>query len=61
MMTRQEVSIAIGERIRSGEFLPGDRLPPVRALADRYRASPGTVRAALRDLDRDGLTAGPQG
>jgi DNA-binding GntR family transcriptional regulator len=61
MTTRQEVRAQVEERIRSGEFAPGDRLPSIRVLASLYRASPGTVRAALNDLDQVGLIAGPQG
>ncbi len=38
----------------SGEWLPGDRLPPERELAERYGCSLITVRHALGELVRDG-------
>ncbi len=37
----------------SGEWLPGDRLPPERELAERYGCSLITVRRALTELTRE--------
>jgi GntR family transcriptional regulator len=37
-----------------GEWLPGDRMPPERELAERYGCSLITVRHALGELVRDG-------
>ena len=38
----------------SGEWVPGDRMPPERELAERYGCSLITVRHALGELVRDG-------
>jgi DNA-binding transcriptional MocR family regulator len=44
--------------IRAGRLRPGDALPPVRTLAQRLAASPGTVAAAYRTLRLRGLVGG---
>ncbi|MFN2591651.1 MAG: GntR family transcriptional regulator [Candidatus Dormibacteria bacterium] len=47
-------------QIRRGEFKPGDRLPPERALIELYGTSRTTVSAALAVLKAEGLlTSGP--
>jgi DNA-binding GntR family transcriptional regulator len=47
---------ALRERIFEGELGPGERLPE-RELTERYRVARHTVRAALRELTREGLVA----
>ncbi|MFC7505331.1 substrate-binding domain-containing protein [Nocardioides sp. CPCC 206347] len=55
--------LGIAEQIRSrialqladGELAPGDRLPPVRALANELGVNMNTVRAAYAKLETDGL------
>ncbi len=42
------------ERVASGEFQPGDRLPSEAELCDAYQVSPMTVRRAVTQLVRDG-------
>lgn len=43
------------ERIRSGDFARGDRLPGENQLAEDYSVSRGTVRGALSELQRRNL------
>ena len=42
-------------KIASGEYAPGDRLPPVRDLALEAGVNPNTVQRAYAELERDGL------
>src|SRR5438132_14338078 len=41
--------------IREGRWAPGDQIPPERELAERFRVSRTSVRAALRALDMQGV------
>ena len=43
------------ERIRAGEWLPGEQIPSVRQIADEYGVSIGTARRALSVLSDEGL------
>jgi GntR family transcriptional regulator len=49
------VSAALRERIQAGEWLPGEQLPSVRAIADHYDVSPNTARRAVELLKDAGL------
>jgi DNA-binding transcriptional regulator YhcF (GntR family) len=51
----EQLVAAIRRRIDSGSLAPGERLPPVRALADELDLSPNTVAKAYRALEREGL------
>ena len=51
----QQVAGQLGELIRHGEFLPGDRLPPERDLARQLGVSRPTVREAMIALEIAGL------
>lgn len=42
-------------RIRSGEYRPGDALPPQRELAESLGVTLMTLRQALRELEDEGL------
>ena len=42
-------------RIASGEYGPGQKLPPVRDLALEAGVNPNTVQRAYSELERDGL------
>lgn len=44
--------------VRSGELQPGDRLPTVRALAEKLGIAANTVARAYRELEADGLVEG---
>jgi DNA-binding transcriptional MocR family regulator len=56
--TAREISASVEAGVRNGQLTPGDRLPPVRELADQLGISPTTVAAAYGDLRRRGITAG---
>ncbi|MFP3914423.1 MAG: GntR family transcriptional regulator [Actinomycetota bacterium] len=43
------------ERIRSGEFQVGSRLPSVRSMADEFHSNPSTVDRALHRLAQAGI------
>ena len=45
----------IQELIRSGDLRPGDKLPPERALAERFGIGRGYIRRALQKLDFYGV------
>jgi GntR family transcriptional repressor for pyruvate dehydrogenase complex len=51
----QAVSAAVLERIRSGEFGPGDRLPTERMLMEEYGVGRNSVREAVQALVTLGL------
>ena len=57
----QEIAEAIRRRIASGELKPGDKLPPVRKMAQSWNCTPGTVSRAYSELARDGLVKGRRG
>ena len=51
----QRIRGAIEERIRSGEWAPGHRIPFEHELVSRYACARATVSKALSALVRDGL------
>lgn len=57
----QQLVCAVLDAIASGSLLPGDRLPPVRAVAAEVLVNPNTVAKAWRDLEHLGVTAGRNG
>ena len=65
MAKRQHLYLEIAESIRlriaSGEIGPGDRLPPVRKMAQRWNCTPGTISRAYSTLAQDGLIEGFRG
>ena len=50
-----EVADRILERIRSGEFEPGDRLPSEREFMEQYQVGRPAVREAMLTIERMGL------
>jgi GntR family transcriptional regulator, transcriptional repressor for pyruvate dehydrogenase complex len=53
--TFEEAVDQIAERIKSGDYLPGDRLPSERELAARMRISRPTLREAVKTLVEAGV------
>jgi GntR family transcriptional repressor for pyruvate dehydrogenase complex len=51
----QTVSDLLAQRIRTGEWLPDERLPSIAQLARDLGASTGSVREALRSLESAGV------
>jgi GntR family transcriptional regulator, transcriptional repressor for pyruvate dehydrogenase complex len=51
----QAVFEELRQRIRGGEWLPGERLPSITLLAKELEVSTGSVREALRSLQSMGL------
>lgn len=47
---------SLRERLRSGEWQPGDRLPTESQLSEEYGVSRSTVRGALQLLENQGRT-----
>ena len=45
----------IKQKIMSGEYQPGQRLPSVRELATDAAVNPNTMQRALNELEREGL------
>lgn len=45
----------IKQKIMSGEYQPGQRLPSVRELAADAAVNPNTMQRALAELEREGL------
>ncbi|MGY5764187.1 GntR family transcriptional regulator [Brachybacterium sp. DNPG3] len=43
------------DKVRSGELLPGDRLPAIRAAASERRLAAGTVAKAYKLLEEAGV------
>lgn len=45
----------IKQKIMSGEYQPGQRMPSVRELAADAAVNPNTMQRALAELEREGL------
>jgi molybdate-binding protein/DNA-binding transcriptional regulator YhcF (GntR family) len=56
-----EIAEAIRRLIVSGQLKPGDRLPSVRVMAERWRCTPNTVSRGYALLSREGLVVGHRG
>jgi GntR family transcriptional regulator len=59
----EQIIARIQEAIATGVLEPGDRLPPVRQLADNLDIAPGTVARAYSELEARGvvITEGARG
>jgi molybdate-binding protein/DNA-binding transcriptional regulator YhcF (GntR family) len=56
-----EIAETMRRLIVSGELSPGDRLPPVRELAESWKCTPNTVSRAYALLGREGLVSARRG
>ena len=54
-VTAEAVSQAVLHRITTGQFAPGDRLPPVRKLAEEIGSNRNTVNKAYQMLFELGI------
>jgi len=60
-MSSRGIADDLTNRIRAGDYQPGQKLPALRELADLYSVSVSTIQRAL-ELTRDrGLTVGRAG
>lgn len=57
----RELADRLAERIRSGEFTPGEQLPHIRDLVDAGEGSKSTVHAAYKALEAEGLVTSSRG
>ena len=56
-----QVAETVARAITAGEMQPGERLPSIRELSDRYGVAPMTIQHALRILRERGLIVSWQG
>ncbi|MBN2559715.1 MAG: GntR family transcriptional regulator [Phycisphaerae bacterium] len=57
----QRVAESIRQEILHGDLKPGDSLPSVREMAERWNCTPGTVQHAYRELARQGIIVSQPG
>lgn len=57
----RELADKLAERIRSGEYGPGQQLPHIRELVEAGEGSKSTVHAAYKALEAEGLVASSRG
>jgi molybdate-binding protein/DNA-binding transcriptional regulator YhcF (GntR family) len=57
----QVIAEAIRQEILRGELRPGDRMPTVRQMTERWGCTPGTVQRAYHELAQRGLVASRRG
>lgn len=56
-----QVADALRTEIQSGRYAPGQKLPSVRALAERFSVAPMTLTGALRMLKDEGVVSSVHG
>jgi GntR family transcriptional regulator len=57
----RQIQDMIRFRVASGQLLPGEQLPTVRAMAVELSVNPNTVIRAYTELERDGVLRMEQG
>ncbi|MEO3777062.1 winged helix-turn-helix domain-containing protein [Micromonospora sp. B11E3] len=58
---RQRIAQDIRDKVASGEYGPGAKLPSIREMSAHYGVSAEPVRSALLILQAEGLVEGHQG
>jgi len=56
-----QIADTIRQQLLDGKLRPGDPLPPVREMAERWSCTPGTVQQAYKELARQGLAVSRSG
>lgn len=56
-----QIADAIRQELLAGKLHPGDLLPTVREMAERWKCTPGTVQQAYKELARLGLAVSRSG
>lgn len=57
----RQIADYIRRQILSGEFKPGDRLPPMRAMTKKWNCTIGTIQRAYQELAAQGLVVSRAG
>jgi molybdate-binding protein/DNA-binding transcriptional regulator YhcF (GntR family) len=57
----RQISETIRQEILSGRRKPGDRLPSIREMAERWNCTIGTIQHAYKELARQGLVTSRAG
>ncbi|MGW3268876.1 GntR family transcriptional regulator [Streptomyces sp. NPDC001056] len=57
----RELADRLAEKIRAGDYAPGDQLPQIRELVDAGEGSKSTVHAAYKALEAEGLVTSSRG
>ncbi|MGW8952658.1 GntR family transcriptional regulator [Streptomyces sp. NPDC055709] len=57
----RELADRLAERIKSGEYAPGQQLPHIRDLVEAGEGSKSTVHAAYKALEAEGLVTSSRG
>lgn len=50
-----QIASALRVSILRGDYVPGQQMPPIRALVQREGCNPATVQKALKVLEKQGL------
>lgn len=56
-----QIADAVRQELLAGTLRPGDALPTVREMAERWNCTPGTVQQAYKELARQGLAVSRAG
>lgn len=56
-----QIAEAIRQALLEGQLRPGDALPSVREMAERWKCTPGTVQQAYKELTRQGIAVSRPG